>query len=490
MATSPKTRKDDLTNTIRNSMYRSGVVGTALKERYSKISEEDIIEAVDSQTAIINENNVTLSSIDTIARRISNNVFALAKLMQRLYEMKVKEKLLRDREKSRQEALQEELRFEPEKETSLYDREPRRVRKKEKSIFASDVIQLLSISSVIALGFKESINEFLKKAEKWFDDSLEGTQSAIEKTVEEADGLIANLSNDYVAEFDQEVKESKEEDLDTDRILNGIVQELENEDKQIDSALGIEDIEQVERDISDVVSRETISPDALQPTPERTYSEPISSEPIVKTVDQTQPTPQVAPPKLEQPSVLDFIEPADSSPTINPPPVASQTQGLIPATATTATPTSYGGGSSAIQSTMEQRNRTLNIERPSLFSRSLEKDLMSPIPQGSTLQSSFDTPFASALPSDIQPRSFSTPAMSFSPENVQNQNMSPVGSMIGQTSFNNRMMKTFPQQSNNNTTMISTGNLDAMKPAQDHFVLSPIANRGSLEIGVRFNADN
>jgi hypothetical protein len=487
MATSPKNTKDVLVNTIRNTMYRSGVVGTALKEKYSKISEEDVIQAVDSQTSIVSENNVILDSINTLATRISNNVFALAKLMQKLYEMKIKEKLLRDRERSRQEALQEETRFELEKQTEEGTYTTRRLKDKPEGF---SILQILGATSLIALGFKNEVSEFLKKAETWFDETLKNVKATIEGNVNEAGGLLTNLTDAYVEEFDQEIKENKEEDLQTDNIIRDIVTELENEDRLINNALSLEDDEDVERDITDIVPRETISTDSLQPPPERTYSEPVSTEPITKPTEQVQTQPEPTPTKLQQPTIDDFIEPVNT-PNLNPaiPETTSTTPNIATSPVSPYQTPSNKVGSPIIERQMQQSRMTDTFQKPSLLANNFEKQLADSMPKMASGQTNYSDSFGNALSPNVQPRAFAPPQMSYS-SGAPQLNEPQIGSLIGQTSFSNRMARTYPQSSINNTTMISSDNMSGVKPPQDHYVLSPVANRGSLDIGVRFNAAN
>jgi hypothetical protein len=75
------------------------------------------------------------------------------------------------------------------------------------------------------------------------------------------------------------------------------------------------------------------------------------------------------------------------------------------------------------------------------------------------------------------------------PTVIQN-NTPTIGSIIDNSSFLNRILRTNPVSANNNTAVVTSGNIGAAKPQTDHHVPSPDANRGSLELGVRFDAAN
>ncbi len=490
MATTYNPPKANVTDMIRNTMFRSGIVGQSLQQQYGKITDKEVVDILQNQISELNNNNVTLSSIDSIARRISNNVFALAKLMQKLYDLKVREKMLLDRERFRQEALQEEARFEtlPESmgnESSGYQR----VRRKNEMGVLDILARITATGSLLALGFKNEVNEFVEKANKWFDETLDEAKNSIETLIEVARKYIGRTFDDYVAESLEEVKLNQEEDIETDRIVNEINQQLEDEDKLINSALGIEEAEPT--DLTDIVPRESITQSILtNPTvsPENADST-FSSDSLSSYVDPGEMT-IPAPAKISQPTVLDFFGNEDqTTATANKPLVAPTTSVSSPDYSLPSMGESNIISAPSLSPARSELSRALteNISKPSMIMPNVGGQLFSPMPSSSAgYQQSFGDYMQNT---NMAPTSLDNPQMSVPPSGLINSNIPDMGNKIFETSFGNRMARNYTTQpAKDNTTIISSGNVDALRPGVEHHVPSPIANRGSLEIGVRFNA--
>lgn len=493
MATTYDLPKANVTNMIRNTMFRSGVIGQSLQQKYGKITDKEVVDILQNQISELNKNNVTLSSIDTIARRISNNVFALAKLMQKLYELKIREKMLADRERFRQEAFQEEARFESlvesdDTQSSKYQR----VRKRnEKSTFLTmfDAFKTIAaVGSIAALGFKKEVNEFLEKAEKWFDETFEETKNSIQTFVDDARNFIDQSIDGYIDTSSEEVKLNQEEDVETDRIVNEINTALEEEDRRINLALGIEEDE--ERDLTDIVPRESITQDVLtNPTvsPEITRSD-ISSDSLSSYVDPGEMA-IPAPAKISQPTILDFMSKEGEPTTANKPLVAPITSASSSDYSSPSMRESDSISTPSLSPARSELSRTLteNINKPSMLMPSVGGQLFSPMPSSSTgYQQSFGNYMQNM---NMTPTALDSPQMSVPTSGLINSNMPDVGIKISETSFGNKMARNYTTQpSKDNTTIVSSGNVDALRPGVEHYVPSPVANRGSLEIGVRFNA--
>lgn len=487
MATTYNPPKANVADMIRNSMFRSGVVGQSLQQKYGKITDKEVVDILQNQISELNNNNVTLSSIDSIARRISNNVFALAKLMQKLYDLKIREKMLQDRERFRQEAFQEEARFEAltEKET---EKPSRKRRKSDLSPLEKTMLKIGAIS-ILAVGFKNEINEFVEKATKWFDENFEETKNSVETLIGNGFDFIKKTINSYIDDSSEEVKLNQEEDVETERIVNEINQQLENEDKLINSALGIEEDEPT--DLTDIVPRETIAQNILTnptPSPEIVGTD-VSSDSLSSYVDPGEmSTP--APAKISQPTVLDFIGKDEQ-------PLATANKPLVAPTTSTSSPdyslpsmreTNIIPASSLSPARSElSRSLTENISKPPMLMPSNEGQLFSPMPTSST---GYNQSFGGYMQNmNMSPTSLDSPQMSVPSSGLINSNIPDVGNRISETSFGNRMARNYTTQSSKDTTtIVSSGNVDAVRPSVDHYVPSPIANRGSLEIGVRFNA--
>lgn len=487
MATSYNPSKDALSNTIRNSMFRSGVVGQSLKQSYEKITDQEVVDILTNQVTALQENNTTLSSIDTIARRISNNVFALAKFMQKQYEQKLREKMLRDRERSRQEASQEEARFEP---IQGEDREEKRAarQKTNKSDLLTVAARIIALGSLITLGFKNEVEQFIKKAENWFDETFESSKRTFITLIDDARDNIDQALDGYIDESSEEVKLNREEDIESERIISDITNALEEEDGRIDAALGLEPEE--ERDISDIVVREPLTPNlsepldiGLQPDYTTPAAPPELKPPVVEPLTPTttsyeQPTPTT--------NIVANNIPTDLSPVLTSPP--TRTNDSVD---TIQPSTSYAPRPLTPTTTSPSLNLpsalTEIVSTPPMLARSSMNMMTSPAPTSTSGAPRSFGDFIASEPS----LSLSTPAqMSTFDRSDIRENMPQTGKVIGETSFTNRAARQYSQVAQNNTSMITTNNTDALKPQAEHFVPSPIANRGSLEIGVRFNATN
>lgn len=496
MATAYDSSRDAVRNTIRNSMFRAGIVGRSLQQSFQNISEKEVLDTLKDQVSELNENSNTLSSIDTIAKRISNNVFALAKLMQKMYEMKVREKLLRDRERSRQEALQEEARFESQGE----ERVPLAKKIEKIDSRVSTAAAILGIGSLMAVAFKEEITQFIKDAEKWVDDTISSAKSELESLVEDGKDAVDESIAEYVNENDEEINLNKEEDIETEKIENEIINELEKEDRKLDEALKITDNDdEEEQDVTDAVPRETESPIPVSTptiTGDTSNYNPIEVETVKPESPESNLSPAAPEPQANATPQVEIRDGIQNKPVINDiEPVSS-----IKTLSSLESPDER----SILSSIKISDNQTLDLNQPNrnsllngYFSRNVS------MPQMLDRSNSLGSPPNAGLGNIINRQPFDMPqsqtggltsAQSFDMPLTQpslEQGSKPViGSIIDQSSFLNRMMRTNPVKAENNTTVLTSGNLDAAKPQTNHFVPPPVANRGSLELGVRFDAAN
>jgi hypothetical protein len=479
-------------------MFRAGIVGRSLQQSFQNISEKEVLDTLKDQVSELNENSNTLSSIETIAKRISNNVFALAKLMQKMYEMKVKEKLLRDRERSRQESLQEEARFESQRDDSATEKTSlaRKIQKSNDRISTASVI--LGVGSLLAVAFKEEVTQFLKDAEKWIDDAITSAKTEFENLIDDGRELVDESISELVNEANEEISLNREEDLDTDKIEKEIVDYLQNEDQKLDELTDLSDEDEEERDVTDAVPRETQPPVPVS-TPTVTDSSPSYSPSETEAVKPEPPDSDssaeiVSPP----PNVLSFI-PKDNDGQITPSTASTEPdssyaeprlQSPIPPTnvATVRNADSQPlGESQPILRSLSNDYLTRNVSMPQMLQRSNLMDDSPNLGLGSILSTqSFGMPQSQSGGLSI-PQSFDMPLTQ--PTVIQN-NTPTIGSIIDNSSFLNRLLRTNPVSANNNTAVVTSGNIGAAKPQTDHYVPSPDANRGSLELGVRFNAAN
>lgn len=515
MTPSYNPQTDAATTAIRNSMFRSGLVGDTLRYKFTSISEKEVVEVLNSQLNQMADNNTVLSSIDTIATRISKNVFAIAKLMQRIYETNLKMKMLRDRESSRQQALAEETRFEAPSYASTDIEEKPTERRKRNEGRVEILRNIVAVGSVTALAFKKEIESFAEKAKKWIEENVNDARESIENFVEQARNFVDQTIAGYTDESSQEVKQSQEEDAETENLARQIDSELNRQDQEIDDLIGVEDDD---RDITDVVPADIEAPELVgQPnttvTPSYDTSEDIEQSmlsPVETPYENTQPALKNIPTEITQ-SLVQTPQITNDSNTE--PPDITRVPSLTPILASEAVsqpridtasyeqPMASDTVNRQSQTTMReivadlmpsplqtQMSRVVNspgmvdTKPPLINPSSLSRELTSP-----RYISNVPTTSMGVSSNETQP---STPSLNlpFSRREITSPQTPNVGVQINQTSFENRMSRMAPPSSPTNTTIMNNSSVNGMRPEMEHTVPSPIANRGSLEIGVRFRA--
>jgi hypothetical protein len=509
MAESQKYEESPQGNIRRSVTTNGGLVGAFLKDRYEKIENKELIEEVNKQTNQLNKNQFTLASIEKLASSISANVFSLASLFQKQYELAVKAKMMRDRERFRQMAEAEETRFEtPSYSASEEDARNTSTKSIKEKIstgrsIAKAALIIAQIGGLAALAFQKQVTSFIDDAEKQIDAFTSSAKNFLSDLI---DGYVSE-DNDEARQREeddeQEEKDNAAEDAETDKVENEIDAELEKEDKEIESVISGEQYD-AEKD-------EDIIPERLDLTePSEEDSAPDITDQI--PADQAQPSkPEEIPTPSNAPASPETIPRADK-PTVEPetpPPIER------PSASATSMPDSYDTPPKPVSSTPE---REVIPSQPSPVSQpysantvgsattAMPREPLTPsvaptVVNRPSITGSTEVPRAEPsgnMPMDLGtinntvnplPENNSVPPQPLPFNPAQTQTPMPVntGATIGEISSQNRAIVLSPQSSNT-VTIANQGTAQSIGPSADFIVPSPIANRGSLEIGIRFDA--
>lgn len=485
---------DALLNTIRRSMFNQGIVGSTMQSYYDRLQTQQLIDVIDEQNTELRNNSQKLDSLNRIATTISANVFAIANLLQKQYNLAVRRRMMQERERFRREALAEEAIFESPRYSATEEDSDSKKSKSKKGFINSKfdlALRLTQLGALISLGFPEAVSGMIQQAEKQIDDFTTSAKNFLSNLI---DGYVEEDNSEATLRSEEEEKEEKEdaiEDLETDRLVSEIDAEYEIQDKEIDST--IESGNDLSSDESDTEKINDYEPPKPMENPSVSMRETGMDLPAISETPESY-RPSNAP--IEPLSIDrsdDFSEKIDSAvyrttneaiplrpvPSVdfeNPKIEISNQQSSMQKPEPTIPPTPYRPAESV--SPLAQP-----ISKPTITDDNLNP-YTSPTP--TNISDNLNPPIPNIEPGSYLPNT--NMPVNFNPQDAQTPMPTNIGSVIGEITTSNRAMSILPVTSKSNVIINNQSGSQVASAPPGFIVPSPIANRGTLEIGTRFDA--